>query len=124
MTKRYQVRRALGGGDSGDPGDLQGAALGRFEAAKAGHGGRLHADKSLGNGGSLRWRLGGDVHHADAAFLVVVGKSGLSFWHARDSSTGPAAGRAFKTTGRNSRLGPVLPTEARDAAKFAFIDGD
>ena len=33
MTKRYPLRGALGGGDSGDARDLQGIALGRLAPA-------------------------------------------------------------------------------------------
>lgn len=83
VTKRNQVRSALGSGDSCDSGYFQGITLGRFQPFQLGNRARLHADEGFRFGFALGGLFLGDVHHANTAGGVVVGKAS---WHAGDSS--------------------------------------
>src|ERR1700682_5119465 len=77
MTKRYPLRGAFCGGDTGDARDLERIAFGIFEAAYGGDYARLHCYESLGFGGARGYLLGGDVDHLHFAAFSVVGE----FWH-------------------------------------------
>src|SRR5258706_8458451 len=77
MTKRYPLRGAFCGGNSGDAGDFEGIALGIFEAADGCYYFRLHFYEGVGFGGARSYSFGGDVDHLHFAAGGVVRKS----WH-------------------------------------------
>ena len=72
VTKRNQLRRALGRGDSGDPRDLERVALRRFQPPHACYRRALHAHERVRHRGARSRRLGGHVHHAHATLFVVM----------------------------------------------------
>src|SRR5258706_15329867 len=82
MTKRYPLRGALCGGNSGDARDFEGIALGILEAAHGGDYARGHFYEGVGFGGARGYLLGGDVNHLHFAAFSVVGE----FWHAHIKS--------------------------------------
>src|ERR1700686_5502335 len=107
MTKRYPLRGAFCGGDSGDTRDLERIAFGVLEAAYGGDYARLHCYKSLGFGGARGYLLGGDVDHLYFAAFSVVGE----FWHAHIKSndltqSSLRAQRAQGAQRRNVKLCP------------------
>src|SRR4029077_11339777 len=77
MTKRYPLRGAFCGGDSGDARDFQRIAFGVLEAAHSGHDAGLHCYEGVGFGGARGHLLGGDVDHLHFAAFAIVGE----FWH-------------------------------------------
>src|SRR5712692_9224362 len=77
MRKRYPLRGALGRGDSGDARDLQGIALGRFQATHLGQSPAGDADEPVRYCGPRRRRLRRDVHHGYLAALPVMRQLGL-----------------------------------------------
>jgi hypothetical protein len=74
MTKRYPLRGAFGGGNSGDPSHFQRIAFGIFQAAHSANHPWRHAQKGLGNRGACGDGLRGNVHHAYFATLRVMGQ--------------------------------------------------
>ena len=93
MTKRYPLRRTLGGGDSGDPGDLEGIPFGIFQFSDSGKDGSLHVDKALRFGRARGHGFRGDVHHLDFAAGGVVGKFGHEKSLAGGGSSGTVASK-------------------------------
>src|SRR5260370_31585394 len=77
MTKRYPLRGAFCGGDSGDARDFQGISLGVREAAHGRHDAGLHSYKAVGFGGAGGHLLGGDVDHLHLAAFAIV----RELWH-------------------------------------------
>src|SRR5258706_1809207 len=123
MTKRYPLRGAFCGGNSGDAGDFEGIALGIFEAADGCYYFRLHFYEGVGFGGARSYFFGGDVDHLHFAAGGVVRKSWHRLLYANKSTESteslPAqtgtevAERMFQITSFRSSIGTVSPTSTR-----------
>ena len=72
MTKRYPLRSAFGGGDSGDTGDFQGVTLGISQAFYGADDGGGHFYEAAGDGGAGGYSFGGDVYHFNVSGRVVM----------------------------------------------------
>src|SRR5260370_35870076 len=74
MTKRYPLGSTFGGGNSGNPGDLQWVALGRFAAAHLRERGAADAHKSMRGSLPQSRGLGADVHHGHFCAFAKMGE--------------------------------------------------
>src|SRR6266852_3475808 len=118
MTKRYPLRGAFCGGDSGDARDFQGIAFGVLEAAHGGYDVGLHFYKSVGLGGARGHLLAGDVDHLHLPAFAIV----RELWHGPTlpgkttrinteiAESTEVAEKRSQITSFRSRIGTVSPT--------------
>src|SRR5260370_29951717 len=115
MTKRYPLGSAFGGGNSGNPGDLQRVALGRFAAAHLRQGGWADAHESMRGGLPHSGGLGADVHHGHFCALAKMGE--FSHSRPRRGSTmaiSPASHCSFSGDTTRNELDSAIATTSPD----------
>src|SRR5260370_3564750 len=115
MTKRYPLGSAFGGGNSGNPGDLQGVALGRFAAAHLRERGASDAYESMRGGLPHSGGLGADVHHGHFCALAKMGE--FSHSRPRRGSTmaiSPASHCSFSGDTTRNELDSAIATTSPD----------
>src|SRR6266446_5581013 len=114
MTKRYPLRGAFCGGDSGNARDFQGIAFGVLEAADGGYDAGFHRHEGVGFGGAGGHPLGGGVDHLHFPAFAIV----RALWHgptlpgktARiNTESTEVTEKRSQITSFRSRIGTVSP---------------